>query len=372
MMVKNKLEDLTLVVPTYFRQPYALRLMRYWNGKGPKVIVVDGTDKPIPKCDLDALGTSILYVHNPVGLFERLRGVLDLITTKYVALAGDDEFYIPSAVAHCINELERDSEMVACCGRALGFSPAKKYAVNGWPSYPLLKDYVLEADDPEQRLTRHLGNYVPSLVYAISRTDEWKKTWKYTLTVEFPAFAIGELQVEMCMSVAGKSKVLPDLMWLRSNGEAEPVRGTDLSLDPEKSFPGWWCNSATAGDRDRILSLMSDAFAYLLGQSGDRRDWVVRAFEDYLSCCYPELQRNPSPKQYAKNVVKRVLPSSYHKKIRKILTLLRSARSQPVVSLITAAESLQAEGVSIDFAELRNIEDTIVSFHRKAEDCEGH
>jgi glycosyltransferase domain-containing protein len=340
--------------------------MRYWNGKGPKVIVVDGTDESIPKCDLDALGPSILYVHNPVGFYERLRGVLDLITTKYVALAGDDEFYIPSAVARCINELEHDPEMVACCGRALGFSPGQKYAVNGWPCYPLLKGYVLEADDPEQRLTEHLVNYVPSLIYAVSKTDDWKKSWRHTLLAEFPAFATFELQVEMCMSIAGKSKVLPELMWLRSCFETEPVRNTDESLDPEKSFRGWWLNPANAGDKDRFLSLMSDAFADILGQSGDRRDWVVRAIEAYQSS-YPEQQRNLSLKQYAKDVIKGILPKPYREKIRGVLKSLRSARSQPAVSLATAAESLQAEGVNVDFAALRNIEETIVSFHRNAE-----
>ena len=367
---KDPLEDLTYVVLTYRRQSYALRFMNYWDGRGPRVIIIDGSGSSIPKEYLESLGASVTYIHNPVGIYARLQEALGHITTRYVALAGDDEFYIPSAVTSCLRELERDCSLVACCGRALGFSPSQNHTVSGFPQYPLLRNYSLCDEDPKVRLVKHLGEYVPGLIYAISRTDAWKTAWNHTLTEEFPAYSITELQFEMCMSVAGKSKVLPELMWLRSRGETEPTRGTDASNDPNKSFAGWWRNPANAGDKDRFLSLMSDAFADLLGQSGDRREWVVRAFETYLSC-YPEQQRTLSLKQNAKNLVKRVLPSSYQKKIRGILKSLRSSRSQPAVSLVTAAEALQAEGVSVDFAELRNIEDTVVSFHRKAEGRSG-
>jgi len=368
--MKNTLNNLTLIVPTYFRQSYALRLMRYWNDKGPKVIVLDGTDCPIPQKDLVGLGSSVVYMHNPVSMHERIRSSLNLIETDYVALNGDDEFYIPSAVIKCIQELQRNQELVACCGRALAFYP-RLGSIYSNLQYPMLKNYSLDSGVPENRLTYHMTKYVPSLIYAISKKDPWKKAWIYTSHEEFPAYAIGELQFEMCMSVAGKSRVLSELMWLRSRGEVGPLPCADASLEPKNSFPEWWRNPSTKKDRDRFLYLMSDAFADLLGKSGDRRDWVVRAFDAYLLRYLEVEQRgNVSFRKHVKNIIKKILPPPYMEAISRVRRSLRSGfrseRAQPTLSLLAAAESLHGDGVSVDFVELRNIEETIISFHRDA------
>lgn len=357
---KNPLAELTYVVLTYHRQSYALRFMNYWNERGPRVVVIDGTDSPIPKGDLVPLGAAITYIHNPAGIYARLREALDHIKTRYVALAGDDEFYIPSAVTTCLRELDRDPSLVACCGRALGFSPDRNYAVSGFQQYPGLRNYSLDDNHPKARLLKHLCAYVPSLIYSISRTDEWKTAWKHILIEEFPAHSITELQFEICMSVAGKSRVLSELMWLRSHDETVPVRGTDASNDPEKSFRTWWISPTTAGDRGRFVNLMSGAFADLLGRKGDRREWVVRAIEMYLY---------QSPMRRVKNLVKKLLPYSFQEKVRKFSISLCSGfnrrGSQLDSSLISAAGSLVNEGVIVDFEELHNIEKIITSFHRE-------
>ena len=270
MMVKNKLEDLTLVVPTYFRQPYALRLMRYWNSKGPKVIVVDGTDKPIPKCELDGLGNSILYVHNPVGIYERLRGVLDLITTKYVALAGDDEFYIPSALASCIGELNDDSELVACSGIAIGFCPEQSF-VAGKVYSPGLVGYAVLGATARDRVLFHMSNYEVNQIYGVCRSPEWKTIWYGITEREFPVFAIGEYQFELYMSFAGKSKVVRELMWLRNLGETKPIRGTDPSLGT-LLFIKWYKDIKFFQERLNFLDISANTLRKL---SNDY---------DYVSC----------------------------------------------------------------------------------------
>jgi len=157
------LQRLTLVIPTYERQDFVLRLMNYWLDKGPHLIILDGSAKPIEPARLDIFGSHIQYLHRPVGMYQRLLEALDLVQTEFAVLAGDDEFYVPSAVAACIKELDEDDGLVACCGRALGFSP-KNQRVFGSPKYPRLEGYAVDAEGAEERITQHMIDYVPSLV----------------------------------------------------------------------------------------------------------------------------------------------------------------------------------------------------------------
>jgi len=101
----NLLSKLTIVIPTYNRQSYALRNMRYWSGRGAIVHVIDGSPVTISKDDLVGLADNIHYHHHPNSLYERFKYSLQLIRTDYSALLSDDEFFLPSASEVCINEL---------------------------------------------------------------------------------------------------------------------------------------------------------------------------------------------------------------------------------------------------------------------------
>lgn len=362
--MKTTLEDLTLVVPTYFRQHYAMRLMEYWVDKGPKVIVLDGTNKPINNNYLKRFGSSITYIHNPVGFYERLKGVLSLITTNYVALAGDDEFYIPSTVVKCIGELEKEPDLVACCGRAIGFSYESK-TVKGRQEYPTLANYSIDGNNAEERLVQHMREYVLSLLYAVCRTDVWRKSFECTLRNEFPFFAACEIQFELLVSYAGKSKVIADLMWLRSIDETEPTRGTDPSLDPAKEIPDWWANSANSGEHEKFLAIMAEGFSMFSNQSQESNDYrksVIKGVEAYLDFCEEHVNRSPA--QLDRGFAGRLIPDRYKKTIKDVLYTSRIKKGFSNASLIDAAKSLEASGVHVDYDELRKIESIIREFHQ--------
>lgn len=286
-MVKNSLKDLTLVVPTYFRQSFVLRLMRYWSGRGAKVIVLDGTDDPISKVHLDAMDPSIVYIHNPVGFYERLGGALDLIETKYTILAGDDEFYIPSALARCIRELEDDSELVACSGTAIGFCPEASF-IRGLKVYPRLVGYEILATDAKVRVLSHMSDYEVNQIYAVCRSRQWKIVMRAIVEKRFPVYAILEYQFQMYMSFAGKSKVVNELMWLRSVGENEPVNSKAPFInDGRKGFYEWFVARGSAGDVCELLCVSAKTFCELSGSydSESAREIAnsgFRAFHNWL------------------------------------------------------------------------------------------
>ena len=362
------LSRLTLVVPTYKRQDFALRLMDYWAGKGPEIIVLDGSPDPIAPVALAKYPQSIRYFHKPIGLYERLFASLDLIETEFVALAADDEFYIPSAAAKCIKELDHEPALVACCGRAIGFS-CKSNSVMGKPVYPALADYSVDADNAEERLIQHMREYVPSLVYAVCRTDVWRKSFGYTLRNEFPFFAAGELQFEMLMSYAGKSKVTPELMWLRALGENVPTRGTDPSLDPAKTIPDWWANSAYSDEHEKFLTIMAEGFSTFSNQSKEFNEYrksVVKGIEVYLDCC--EVHLNRSAAYLLRGIARRLVPERCKQPIKQVLYMVRLKKDFSNTSLIDGAKSLEVTGVYVDYDELKNIESIIMNFHQNRAD----
>lgn len=362
------LENLTLVVPTYYRQSYALRLMNYWSGRGPKLIVIDGTENPIYKSHLEGFDSSIMYIHNPVGFYERLRGALDLITTKYVALAGDDEFYIPSALANCIRELEKDRGLVACSGVAIGFCPERDF-VRGVDVYPKLRGYGAFSESPEERVLAHMSDYEVNQIYAICRSKEWRIIFREILNREFSVFAISEYQFELYMSFAGRSKVLGELMWLRNMGETNPIRGTDSSLGTV-TFDNWFENTLHADERAELLHISAHTLCKLSSQhtyesSRNLAEAGYIAFYGWLKS--QRTTQNLVVRQYVAEFLKNVLPpifsqfAIYFKKKSKFIRWFRKNRDKEIRLMQLAKEFEANYKIKISIKELSEIERILVS-----------
>lgn len=364
MNKEHLLPKLTLIVPTYERQEFVRRLIHYWADKGPYIIVLDGSHRPIESKVAARFGPKVRYIHGPASIYKRLERALDLIETEFVALAGDDEFYIPSAVEACITELERDEALVACCGRAVGFTP-NNFQVSGFAQYPRMAGYKLTADRPSVRLVQHMGNYVPTLVYAICRSGVWKTALKYSIQIEFPFFAAGELQFQMCLAFAGKSKVIPELMWLRSHNENGKVRGTDLSLNEQLQISDWWNDSTKVSEHEQFISIMSHCFNELLpNQRDDLRQIVVAAVGEYLNYCrWRKAGDHQIDRIFRRMVVERI-PKSSRVLLKNMLSLLPKKQLSTVENLSEHVKKLQIAGVNVDFSALGEIQEVIVNFHK--------
>lgn len=362
------LSRLTLVVPTCDRQAFVLRLMSFWAEKGPKVLVLDGSSRPLPHETLHRYSQAIQYVHSPSGLSARLSASLALITTEFVLLAGDDEFYMPSALTTCIHMLDREVALVACGGRAIGFT-YRDGLLLGTPKYQSLTGYKIYSDKAEDRLCHHMRNYVPSLIYSVCRTDSWKTAFEFILKEEFPFFASGELQFEMFMSYAGRSMVIPELMWLRSLGENEPIRGSDPSLNPAVRLPVWWGNADFSAMHERFLRIMSTGFSKLLNYEGafsDLRETVIKGVESYLEFCR-EQSRRKSFSLRLRGFMSALVSMGYSTHIKRLIHRLRLGGCSTSSSLLAEAKSLEDGGIHVDFNELIDIEFVIKSFYNYRE-----
>ncbi len=256
MSLKNKkrfLKDLTIIVPSYNRQNYLIRLIKYWRDTGVKLIILDGSSTNLKK-NIKILDKNIKYIHFPSSLYKRLYYSIKLIKTKYVMLGCDDEFYVSSSLAKCVKFLSLNKDFVACTGRAISFN-FKNNSIIANNIYPLLKNRKLTHSDPNKRIEKHFSNYEQGHLYAVCEAKIWKIAAKTVFSKEYNFYAAWELQFEYLIPFSKKSLVLPNLLWLRSK-ENEPIRDTSPSMSFSNSFSNWWTKNRYLKEKKIFIKKM--------------------------------------------------------------------------------------------------------------------
>ncbi|MEX2681146.1 MAG: TIGR00180 family glycosyltransferase [Candidatus Sigynarchaeota archaeon] len=336
------LEKLTIVVPTFNRQTFALRLMRFWLNRKVIVHILDGTAQPIEKDALkDYDNTNIRYHHMPFRIEERLGKAIEFVDTPYVALSCDDEFFIPSVLERCIEFLESEKDHVACIGRALAFYPLKGDILS-LPIYTEMKDYKVEQNSPEERMIAHMTRYAQTSFYSVQRLTTWRNTMALAAEIKngFSSPYILELRIELSTVYQGKTRVIEELMWLRNRGNP-PIQVKkihDLAVTLEK----WLKDPIYKSEVDFFYDSTASALSRIDNNSPERvRECIHQAIAGYL--------QNIKHPTFIKKVLARVLP-------QRIKLFLKGSKS-----LLIGAQEMQNEGVRVDMEQLREIVEYINS-----------
>lgn len=361
------LKELTLVIPSYNRQAYLLRSLKYWDGRGPQVYALDGSGQAISENAIKDFGENIHYLHLPLSYRERLNRARNIIRTRYVALLADDDFYLPSGLVAAIASLESDSSLVACVGRPLGFNYNKKNAVVGINGVyqDMYNDYIIDSEKPAMRIFDHMNRYMPSTMYAILRTEDWRKSLEAHVRHEFPIFSIIELQMELTISYLGKTKVIPFLSWLKST-ELEQAAGPDISLLRTNEFHDWWPSPEYKQVfRDKFLEVTAEVFSEFDGR--DRcviSKEIEVAMDAYVAWCERYFKKAVSfyrLREALKVCLPKIIVSVITHATRKMRRLQNSPESQR--TLIECAKAVEKSGTSVNFHELNEIVALVADFH---------
>lgn len=355
------LENLTIIILTYNRQAFALRSVEYWSDTDVKLVVIDGTEKSIDSVIVNQFKPNIKYIHGPACYYKRMLSAIDLVETEYVLWGCDDEFYIPSTLNVCIKKLTLDPELVTCGGRSALFD-WKNNLVRGFDVYPKLKNLTLLDSVPTDRIKKHFSNYVPAHYYSVTRTKIRKIVMQEIFSKEYSCYALQELQLEFLMAYAGKTLIIPELMWLRSN-ENEQITGTNKIFSQTVTFGNWWSDKKHRKEKNEFIKQQENLCKKINKMNNVKYSIEVEnCFEVFFK--YYGKYKNRSFFYFFFHSIFQYFPLNLKNKIKFFFKYFEH-RSIKQISLIDYAKLLEAETVKIDFDELRKIEKTINFFYKK-------
>jgi glycosyltransferase domain-containing protein len=354
----KSLSNLTIIIPTYNRAKYIIRNILFWKDYDVYLIILDGSDEPLPDEILNNLSKNINYNHLPISFHERMLKSIDLIKTKYSLLMCDDEFYLPTALIYLVNQLELDNELVACTGRTVAFKNNENQ-ISTWKEYNEMANYSITQESPEERMLFHMKNYT-SILYSIVKTPIWKDAMVLvSKTKDFSLFAIEEVVFEMSVSFWGKSKVFPILYWFRSK------ENDGVSWNYRLPFHRWFKSK----DKIKEVNKFNDILLNALSNSNLKDDnlmiYIKEASEAFSlfskNSINDSLIKNPiiylglrSPR-----FIKNTLGSMY----KIIINSPLFYKKQKEYTFYEPIKDLESEGVIINYDDLHYIKETLYKFH---------
>jgi glycosyltransferase domain-containing protein len=172
----------TLIVPTYNRPSLLRALICHLESEGRflNIVVADSSTDPDRLRNREFLkecGSHVRHLEFPsdISFVVKLNIVLREVRTKYVSVCADDDMVFVDAVESCIDELDRDPELVGCHGTYLNFKFAESdRAIDVQVEY---SSPSIEGDAFEARAWQLLGKY-EALFYGVYRTEVFASVLK--------------------------------------------------------------------------------------------------------------------------------------------------------------------------------------------------
>lgn len=237
--------DITLLIPTLNRPEFLLRELHYYqsvNFRG-KIFIGDSSEATVAEKIKNSLRQfdnllEIYYYPLPgYNIAHALKAMTDKVTTKYAAVIGDDDFFIPSGLGRCIEFLDNNSEYVAAHGESIviGLPYINSQSIQFSNHCP---QPTISAATAAQRLVAHLTYYSVTL-FSVHRIEAWRTMFKYLGDITDNIF--GSELLPCCLSVVlGKTKQLNGLYLIRQNHENRYSLPTWFKwITSETWYPGY-------------------------------------------------------------------------------------------------------------------------------------
>jgi len=208
----TKINNFTLVIPTYNRYGKLLRLLDYYNSFAfPfQIIILDSsTDKNKPNkltTYLENENLKYLVFDSDILVGDKICIGVSKVKTHYSALCADDDFIVPSAIHESINFLEINYDYVVCQGCYTSFieNPSFTSEIEWKKTYPLRS---IEQKLASDRVLNYLSDYSMSIFYGVYRLEVLRSGWE-AVSQKTNDDRFGELLPAMLAVIAGKIKTL--------------------------------------------------------------------------------------------------------------------------------------------------------------------
>lgn len=294
--MNDLLAKLTIIIPTFKRQAYALRNMQYWSNKPARIIIIDGSECSISDQVIASFPSNITCLHRAIPVNERLILATEMISTPYAMLCGDDDFMLPSGLIECINFLDIHPDYTACCGRMIGFEP-KGGGLRIWPEKPHHKDHILNHDSFEERIDFHLKNFNVTSIYGVHRTESFLFCLKFSSSYAYTNPYVGETFFELLSAAFGKSTVLSTPAMLSSQ-ENLPVSSS--GWDRKSSISDWYDNPAKSAEVQIYFETALKAFNSLSNSAGEahNKNIILKATEARINFSRHYIMQKTMPRKF--------------------------------------------------------------------------
>jgi len=349
------MENLTIIIPSNNRPFFLRRAIKYWNNYNFPLIIVDGSSETQKKWMDENSNENIQYFYKKTSFPDRLNFAAKLVKTKYCILIPDDEFYCVSVLKRCINFLESNNEYVAINGCAIGFF----YTFNklmGEKKYPEWVKRIRAETDPKERITSHMKDYVNSLGVSVIKSNMFRKCAGLYANNEFPIFAQWELQMNLILSFAGKSKTVDELMYFRSMEEDSPsiahvIKNHIPSLNLKNKIDRFWNESQFEKQKIKFINVMSCFLQTLKPEySLDYcRNALTSSIELYNKNVILTQNKKKNFSPFIKMIIYNFLPTL-------VINILIKIRKRLIRnSLLNQIKIIENEGILVNYKDINQI-----------------
>lgn len=198
----NDLENLTLIIPTYNRKEWLLRLVNFYLETNINLIVLDGSPKP----NRVVADTGVRYIHiSGSNLHERLLYATKFITTKYIAICADDDFLFLRGLKSCVKFLDANPEYSSVQGAYIRFNYDKFFS---WrPDYAHWNKIRILNNNPVERTLQSRKSC--QFLYSTMHANTFKTVVSAFTEVNSGSLTMNELAFNYIVPFLGKYRTLP-------------------------------------------------------------------------------------------------------------------------------------------------------------------
>lgn len=358
----DALERLTIVVPTYGRPDYVRRQLEFWDGSLVKLVIADGSPSGLLVDGTD-LASNVTYFHTDGDFHSRMLQLAEFVSTEFVAVLGDDDFFSPVGLRSCVERLDRDPVLVGCVGRSIRFffQDGRVLAEQRDPESSEFPEAVKSGLD-RLNSTYHPGK-IGALFYGVYRTKPWKEVVRTAYSMHFQTGYIYDTIIRALITYRGPVGVEEVVTWFCS-AENPPVRNAP-GMDRTVGFVEWLSSESTAQEVQKcqelivrdLVSLGSDDTASLTSAVKYIFDELLRRYE-----LKAEIRTRPMEKfrrllvgnspRFIKRLGKQVMPQR-----------LRSVFDWTMMPMNELVENLKNRQVRISDVDVDRISRAILRSH---------
>ena len=357
----SSLDDLTIVIPSFGRQKFLARQIEYWTSSRARILILDGTPSPMP---IQQCPENVDYRHVPIDFFERMKMATELVSTKYVALLGDDDLYLPSGLSACINWLDQNPSDAGAVGRALYFfyQDGRVFVNEKNPESSNFPKSVLTGLD-------RLRNYyfpgkIGAIAYGVYRSAQWKEAVRATYSSQYSCGYVYDTYLRTTLTYSGNISVCESITWMCS-GENPPIQDSS-SFSRKLDLINWLNEPAWSVEREAFRRSLVEALVAIGPDDRSDLDAVVDEILKTLTERYTvKLNARMSPLSRAKAALVRRTPRPLRQIAKRLLP--RSVKSTFGWQGLDVSEvliNLRQRGIVVDDGDVENFERLVLEFHR--------